>query len=254
MNSPYPILEFDPARDTIISPRQSRDASTLPEHCVLCFFNKEINRLHQQGKAQKIRRLKSEMGSHLVFVIMIDGQQVALFNPGVGAPLAAGLFEEIIALGCRKFIACGGAGVLDNTLEVGSLLIPTAAVRDEGTSYHYLPPAREVQASHKAIAAIEHTLRRHNLSYRLVKSWTTDAFYRETFGRVAARKAEGCLTVEMEAAALFAVAQFRNVSIGQILYAGDDVSGTIHRNRNWTKLSDLRQQLIWLSAEACLRI
>ena len=57
------------------------------------------------------------------------------------------------------------------------------------------------------------------------KTWTTDGLYRETRGKVDRRVAEGCLTVEMEAAAFFAVAAFRGVSFGQLLYAGDDLSG-----------------------------
>ena len=58
--------------------------------------------------------------------------------------LAAGLLEEMIAWGCRKFIACGGCGVLAQEIAVGHLILVTSAVRDEGVSYHYLPPAREV--------------------------------------------------------------------------------------------------------------
>ena len=79
-----------------------------------------------------------------------DDERVALFHPGVGAPLAAGLLEEVIASGCKKFIACGGAGVLDREIAVGHLIVPTAAIRDEGTSYHYLPPGREVSPSPEA--------------------------------------------------------------------------------------------------------
>ena len=75
------------------------------------------------------------------------------------------------------------------------------------------------------VAAIEATLNRHGVGYRLGKTWTTDAIYRETRARVARRQAEGCAMVEMEASALFAVGAFRGVPVGQILYGGDDVSG-----------------------------
>src|SRR3954463_5348363 len=89
----------------------------------------------------------------------IDGRRLTLFHPGVGAPLAAAMLEEAIALGCRKFVACGGAGVLDRSIALGHLVVPTAAIRDEGTSYHYLPPAREVEPSPEGVADIEATLK-----------------------------------------------------------------------------------------------
>jgi uridine phosphorylase len=192
------------------------------------------------------------MGGHPVYEIDVDGQRVALFHPGVGAPLAAGLLDEVIALGCRKFIACGGAGVLDREIAVGHVVVPTSAVRDEGTSYHYLPPSREVAASVEGTAAIERVLRARNVPYVLGKTWTTDAIFRETAGKVQMRRAEGCLTVEMEAAAFFAVAQFRGVTFAQLLYGGDDVSGDLWDDRGWGTRHTVREKLFWLAAEACL--
>ena len=90
------------------------------------------------------------------------------------------------------------------------------------------------------------------LDYLVTKAWTTDAFYRETPERVARRRAEGCLIVEMEAAALFAVAQFRGVPLGYILYGGDDVSAETWDRREWTENQNIREQLVDLAAEACL--
>jgi uridine phosphorylase len=82
----------------------------------------------------------------------------------------------------------------------------------------------------------------------------TDAPYRETSAKVAARKSEGCLTVEMEAASLIAVAQFRDVILGQVLYGGDDLSGEAWDHRDWASRPDVRQNLFWLAAEACLSL
>jgi uridine phosphorylase len=144
--------------------------------------------------------------------------------------------------------------VLDREIAVGHLVVPASAVRDEGTSYHYLPPAREVNASPPAVAAIEQVLRQRQVPYVVGKTWTTDAVYRETPDRVKRRRAEGCLTVEMEAAAFFAVAQFRGVTLGQILYGGDDVSGEDWDHRNWQAQPGVRERLFWLAAEACLSL
>ena len=137
---------------------------------------------------------------------------------------------------------------------VGHVVVPDSAVRDEGTSYHYLPPSREVAPSPAAVAAIITTLQRHNVPYVVGKTWTTDAFYRETAARVARRRAEGCLTVEMEAATLFAVGRFRGVSVGQLLYSGDDLSGAEWNGRQWRDRTPIREQLFRLAAGACLML
>ena len=197
---------------------------------------------------------KSEIGPAPIYGLEVDGRRIALMHPGVGAPLAAGFLEEAIALGCRKIIACGGAGVLDRSIAVGHLLVPTHAVRDEGTSYHYLPAGEAAAAAPQAVAAIQATLEAHATAYLLTQTWTTDGLYRETPARVQRRRAQGCLAVEMEAAALFAVAQFRGVTFGQILYGGDDVSTSQWDERGWISRASLREQLLWLSVEACLRL
>lgn len=250
----YPILEFDPARSAIIEPRPAKKSVDLPQHCVVCFFQDVITALADQQLITHTATMRNEIGPHRVYTLDVDGQPLALFHPGVGAPLAAGLLEEMIASGCTRFIACGGCGVLDTALSVGHLLVPHAAVRDEGTSYHYLPPSREVSASPLAVDAIMQTLSAHHVEYLVTKTWTTDAIFRETRERMQRRRDEGCLAVEMEAAAFFAVAQFRGVPFGQILYAGDDISGDVWDHRHWDKQASVREKLFWLAAEACLRM
>lgn len=250
----YPILEFDPTPEAIIEPGRIIKPIDAPAHCVVCFFHEVIDKLAKEGKAKVIAHQQWEHGAQPLYELVVNGNRLALFHPGVGASLAAGLLEEMIALGCRKFIACGGAGVLDKDIAVGHILVPASAVRDEGTSYHYLPPGREVSASPEAVAAIESVLQAHGVPYLVTKTWTTDAPYRETAGKVQLRRAEGCLAVEMEAAAFFAVAQFRGVTFAQMLYGGDDVSGGDWDSREWHSRTAIREHLFWLAAEACLRL
>jgi uridine phosphorylase len=249
----YPILEFDPAPEAVIEPSRFITPIDISEHCVICFFQDVLNGLLSEGRLHKATARGSEMGEHPVYEMDVQGKRLAVFHPGVGAPLAAGLLDELIALGCRKFIACGGAGVLDREIACGHLVVPTSAVRDEGTSYHYLPPSREVQAHPEAVAALERTLQSRGFGYILAKTWTTDAIFRETSDKVKRRREEGCLTVEMEAAAFFAVAQFRGAVFGQILYGGDDCSGE-WEHRDWHLQSSIREKLFWLAAEACLEL
>jgi uridine phosphorylase len=252
MQQDYPILEFDSTPEAMLEPSRIIEPIDIPEHAVACFFQDVITQLSQQHKARVIKHLRSEIGTHPVYELDVTGKRLAVFHPGVGAPLAAALLEEVIALGCKKFIACGGAGVLDGTLAVGHPIVPIAAIRDEGTSYHYLPPGREVSASPAGVAALERVLKAHQIEYVLSRTWTTDGVYRETPAKVQLRKAEGCLTVEMEAAAFFAVAQFRGVQFAQILYGGDDLSGSEWDHRHWEKHTSVREKLFWLAAEACL--
>ncbi|UCE05163.1 MAG: nucleoside phosphorylase [bacterium] len=254
MKKEYPILEFDPGKNALINPKKEIKAIDIPERCVICFFQDVINKLNQQKKLTRVAVQKSEVGKHPVYVFEFKEEKLALFQPGVGAPLSAGLLEEVIARGCNKFMVCGSAGVLDSSIARGHVLVPTAAVRDEGTSYHYLSPSREVAAHPKAVHSIETVLKRRDIDYTLTKTWTTDAFYRETPKKIAFRKSEGCLTVEMEAAALFAVAKFRNVILGQILYSGDDVGGKVWNKRKWTKDKEMRERFFWLAAEVCLEL
>jgi len=105
-----------------------------------------------------------------------------------------------------------------------------------------------------AVAALERTLELHNVDYVTGKTWTTDAIYRETKTKIERRRAEGCLTAEMEAASFFAVAQFRNVAFAQMLYGGDDVSGENWDSRDWQSKATVREKLFWLAAEACLSL
>lgn len=250
----YPILEFDAAREAIIEPGRVLKPIDIPERCVLCFFQDVISAVCSTDSARVLHHLRSEVGHNPIYALTVDGRPLAVVHPGVGAPFAAASLEELIALGCRKFIACGGAGVLDGEIAVGHVVVPVTAVRDEGTSYHYLPPSREVAASADGVTAIVETLKAHSVDHLLGKTWTTDGIYRETPAKIARRKAEGCLTVEMEAAAFFAVAQFRSVTFAQLLYGGDDVSGAEWDSRHWDRRAPVREKLFWLAAGACLRL
>jgi len=249
-----PILEFDPALDAVLEPHLAIATFDLPPHVVLCFFRDAIAPFVEELGGSQIGRLGSELGWHPVFEIELNGRRVAVAQAGVGAPLAAAWLDELITLGGRAFIAAGGAGVLVPGLVIGHVIVPTSAVRDEGTSYHYVPASREIAPTTDALDAIVATLDARGVPYVTGKTWTTDGIYRETRDKVRRRVAEGCLTVEMEAAAFFAVTRFRGVSFGQMLYAGDDLSGEAWDGRGWPDHGTGRDALLRLAAEAVVRI
>lgn len=247
-----PILELDATSQAVIEPSLYHLPIEIPEHCVLCFFQDVIDGLAAAGRLRLVKKIRTEIGKHPVYELEDGDRKVTLAHPGVGAPLAASLLEILIASGCRKFMVCGGAGSIRPGVALGEAVVLSSAVRDEGTSYHYLPASREVEASPEAVAALRTAIEARGLPYVVAKTWTTDAIFRETRDKIAARREEGCAVVEMEAAALFAVARFRGVTIGQVVYAGDDVSGEQHEHRHWDKPGEIRQRLFAVAVEACL--
>ncbi len=254
MTEDIPLLEFDPAPKAIIDPHGARTSEPPPSRCVLCFFQDVIDGLREAGQLRRIGRLVSEIGENPLYILEEGGQPVLILHPGVGAPLAAAFLEEAIVLGANRFIACGGCGALDGAIAAGHAVVLASAVRDEGTSYHYLPPTREVAAHPDAVRALESVLRGREIPYLVGKSWTTDAIYRETPARRARRIAEGCQVVEMEAAAFFAVARFRRVTFGQVVYGGDLVVPEGWDKRDWINRNSVRELLFRLAVEAVLRL
>ena len=249
-----PLLEFDPAPEAIIEPSKVIKHRDMPEHCVLCFAREVIERAKDRLDLQPLRPLKSEMGEIPVFAGTYEGERIGVVAAAVGASLAAAALDEVIARGGRWFVACGSCGVLDNAIGSGDIVVPTSALRDEGASYHYLPAGRNALPSAPAVDAITRVLDRHKCHYIKGRTWTTDGFYRETRKRVARRREQGCLTVEMEAAALFAVAEFRDVRMGMLLYGGDDVSGIEWDRREFGRKIPARETLFWLAVEACVQM
>ncbi len=252
--SSYPILEFDSTREAMVDPSRVFQPRDVPEYCVICFFREVIEKIVNEKHAKIVATNQWADRPYHLYEIEHQGKRLAFIHPGVGGPMAAGILEDEIAYGCRKFIVCGGCGVLEKGIAVGHLIVVSRAIRDEGASYHYLPPSREVIANPLGVAALETALKQKGLPYLIGKTWTTDAPYRETASKVALRKNEGCLTVEMEAASFMAVAEFRKVILGQVLYGGDDLSGDEWNDRDWVSQHDVRENLFWLSAEACLTL
>ena len=247
----YPILEFDDTQVAKIEPSASHKITEGYEYCVITFFRDVLEAMEKDGRIKVIQYLNCETLDIPIYEMEYMGKKVHLSLGYVGAAGSAAFLDELIALGFNKFIVCGGAGVLRKDIAVGHLIIPTSAIRDEGVSYHYLAPAREVECNPEVVGKIEEEFHEYKIDYIKAKTWTTDSFYRETEKKVELRKSEGCVTVEMEAAAFFAVAKFRNVKLGQILYGGDDLSGVDWDSRIWHNRADIRKNLVEISIKIC---
>jgi purine-nucleoside phosphorylase len=151
-----------------------------------------------------------------------DGYPFSVIASPMGAPMAVMLLEQLIALGARRLLYLGFCGALAPSYRIGDVFLPTQAVREEGTSYHYLP-ADVLPCASPHVQALLHTqAERLKLPVRQGPIWTTDALYRETPHKIRQFQAAGVHAVDMEMAALFAVAQYRGCEVGALLLVSDE--------------------------------
>jgi uridine phosphorylase len=251
----FPILEFDEDKNAFIRPANLIEPiNNIPEICILSFFSEANDKIISEYPHKVISNFISSGINYPLYEIGYKGKKITLIQAAVGAPLAGGQIDEISAMGCKKFIACGMCGVLQKDIAVGHLIIPISAVRDEGTSYHYVKPSREIVANERVVQVIENTLLGEKIPYIKAKTWTTDAFYRETPQKIVQRKNEGCVTVEMETSAYMAVSQYNNVEFGQILCSGDSLSGEEWDKREYVKRTDIREFVLRLTLDVSLKM
>ncbi len=199
--------------------RQAKRPSA-PRTIILCYQN---NLLQHAKKKLKGKRVAGFFGE--TYVLKKTQNRVAVAgNFGIGAPVTAVLVEDFIAWGVQQFLIIGIAGTLSPNLQAGDVVVAERALRDEGTSHHYLPSQKYVNASPRLTAVTQQTLNAQNIPFSSGATWTTDAPYRETAVEIEAYQQEGVLTVEMEAAALFAVAQARNVDAAALFCISDSIA------------------------------
>jgi uridine phosphorylase len=148
-------------------------------------------------------------------------------NFGIGAPGVAALLEEMTVMGIRRCISVGIAGTLQPDLAPGDVVIVTEAIRDEGTSHHYMPTGESVNPSPPLLAIVKAVLDQHHIMYQTGRVWTTDAPYRETAAEVHYYQQAGVLAVEMEAAALFAVSTILGIKAVSMLVISDSLAGGV---------------------------
>ncbi|MBM4318880.1 MAG: hypothetical protein FJ125_02730 [Deltaproteobacteria bacterium] len=147
----------------------------IPERCVLCFFTEVLHAGRENGRLEQIGQLSGEGDPIPIYSLVDGGSALAVVRPGLTAPFAAAVPEELIALGGRRFVAYGGAGVLDPSIAAGHLVIPRAALRDEGTSYHYQRRGRYARPHRGALAALRAACRERRLPRQQLFELAVDA-------------------------------------------------------------------------------
>ena len=227
---PYPNFPKKHREEAFITPEASleyfhkeRDASALPppESVILCYQSSLLAHILNQHETTS-----TERGAivSLHYLNETDNRVAVKGDFGIGAPAAIVVLEELIVQGIRRFLSIGTAGSLQGSLDIGDIVVCNRAVRDEGTSHHYLSPEKYAHASPAMTNRLIEALQAAGTPYSVGTSWTIDASYRETVAEVQHYQSEGVLTVEMEAAALFAVAAYRGVEMGSLLTISDSLA------------------------------
>lgn len=227
------LEEFDYEKEAIINPSDCKEVvEGMPKVAVSCFEHKTFNRLLNCLECQVIGELKNANGNTPVYKTVYNGKEIALYMADMGAAGAGGDLEEIYYMGVDTVIVYGSCGVLDGSIGDHAIIIPDSAVRDEGLSYHYAPPSDEIKVNEKYMGEFIKLLDEVKCSYIVGKTWTTDAFFRETRAKTAKRKEMGCICVDMECSAMAAVAQFRGKELFQFFWAADSLDGEAWDQRN----------------------
>ena len=216
--------KFSHEEAAFINPEDTtRQDPNFPELCVSTFSENIINKFASIKNVKVIGWLYSANGNIPNYEILSKNTRIDFFLSRVGAPACAAGIEEVIALGTKKLVLFGSCGVLNEEAANGKIIVPTAAIRDEGTSYHYIEAADEILADRKSVDTLIKCLKKCGYPYVKGKTWTTDAIYRETKSLISERKAAGCVAVEMECAAALAVTQFRKLPFAQFLFGADNL-------------------------------
>jgi len=188
-----------------------------PEGVILAYSRRLMDYVVEKYKPKKVEAFSGDF-----YLLRGKLSKVGVIgNFGIGAPKASINVEELISAGVKKFISIGEAGSLQKDLTVGSIIVCDKAIRDEGVSHHYLKPSKYSYASSSMVRKIEKVLSSVQIKYYKGACWTIDAPFRETVAEVRRYQKEDILCVEMEAAAIFAVASCRKAEAGAIFTVSD---------------------------------
>ena len=218
------FYEFDDAKEAVINPSNIiKKVDNIPEVAIACFSKTLFDKIVEGAKCSVVGEVSNTNGIRTIYELEYKGKKMVLFMISVGSPAAVADLEEIHAMGCNKFIVFGNCGVLDKNIEDCSIIIPNEAIRDEGTSYHYLKADKTIKVNKKYLTEFKEILNDYGYSYNEGMTWTTDAFYRETRKKVESMVSLGAKCVEMECSSLQAVADFRGFELFTFFYAGDNL-------------------------------
>lgn len=247
------ITTFDPTGEEILRAADNlHPIENFPKTMLVAFSAKFRELFLKTYPAEEIGFLRAGGQTFPIYRFTYKGVEMGFFGTLLGGAASAALLEELIALGAEKFLYFGSCGALESDIAQGKLLVPTAAYRDEGVSYHYAPPSdfMEIPTAPRLLEIFAEL----HVPHQPTKTWTTDSFYRETKTNVQKRREAGCGVVEMECASVMAVGQFRGVEVYQFLYAADCLDGEAWDRRILGNMPQgLRDRILLVALEAASR-
>lgn len=208
--------------DAIINPKKSKNSPELGPVAVMVATEADISLLRElfNFTENSFRKLFISR----LYVGEKSRSPVSLAGPLIGAPYAAMLLETLIAWGVRKILFLGWCGAILDHVKIGDVILPTAAMIDEGTSAHYISSNSPSTASQMIVNHARQCLREERIAFHHGTIWSTDAVYRETTAKVEYFQKQNVLAVDMETSSLFTVAKFRGVELGGVLVVSDELS------------------------------
>lgn len=196
----------------------------VPKGVVLIYHNSLLKQIEESGSL----RLIPDVFAGKFYILEQAGVTIGVCGGfGIGPSPVVTVMEELVAIGVKNFLSIGTAGGLQKTLKIGNVAMCDKAIRDEGVSHHYLESSKYSYTSETLTAAFKRELTKANLDPVVGSTWTIDAPYRETVEELRNYQAEGVLTVEMEASALAAVAQYRNVEFATAYAISDSLADLV---------------------------
>lgn len=220
------MIKFDPDKNAIFNP-VSFGIDNFPSKALIIYDDDYFEKLASENQLSEV--VDSDGRKRDNFYAL--NSEYLIMNPNEGAPTSAIMLEMAIASGVKSVVAFGTAGSLDGGTLPHKIIIPTAAIREEGVSYHYMPDSEEVAQDEESINVLKREIQKHGLDFISGKTWTTDTFFRETSSKAKEMKAKGCVCVDMECSALIAICKFRNVNFVQFLISFDNLEAD-HKHRD----------------------
>lgn len=251
------LEEFDKNKQAVVNPSDIiKPISGMPKVVVSCFARETFERMVNSFGGERIGETREANMVIPVYKANYKEASIGMFMSPVGAPACVCTAEEIFAMGAETIILFGTCGVLDKTIEDCSIILPDRAVRDEGTSFHYVPASDEIEVNPLYKELLIEILEELHCHYTVGKTWTNDAIYRETRDKAAQRKRSGCICVDMECSAMAALAKFREKEVFQFFYAADNLDGEAWDIRSLDNEANLteKDKIAGLAMELALRV
>jgi uridine phosphorylase len=192
-----------------------------PKGLIMCYSPTLFNYIKEE---HVVKHIPYVFGDYFYILEENDSQIGICGGFGIGAPIAAILLEELSVFGIKNYLSIGSAGCLQKNIKFGTIIVCDKAIRDEGVSHHYLESDKYAFPSRTLVKKLISNLEEKNLVYEVGTSWTIDAPYRETILEVKKYRDEGVITVEMEAAAIFSVAEYLKLNTCAIFTISDYLS------------------------------